>query len=148
MYAPPALHSGHLDDLIVLVGGDKMACRLLDITPRTLRRWRAADYPVPQMALKLLWYASPWGQQAAEVDLFNEVQVLRLLANAEDRRAKLPVEADRFLDTLKTFASRNPIQHTPVSPAAGTPRCASDPGCEAGDRQVAAADAPFRAPPT
>lgn len=106
MYAAPALQSSDLDDLIVLCGGDKAACRLLDITPRTMRRWRHGYYPVPQMALKLLWYASPWGQQAASIDLFNEVKVLRLLANAEDRRSKLPVEADRFLEVLRGEANR------------------------------------------
>lgn len=110
MYSAPALHIGHLDDLITLVGGDAAACRLLDITPRTLRRWRAHDYPPPQMALKLLWYASPWGQQAAEVDLFNEVRILRLLTNSLDRQTKLPVEADRFLAQL-------------LAPPAACPEC-------------------------
>ena len=114
MYAPPPLHSGHLDDLVALVGGDARACKLLDITPRTLRRWRQ-DYPAPQMALKLLWYASPWGQQAAEVDLFNEVRLLRVLVSAEDRRGRLPVEAEEFLKQL--LASREGTLAPSPSPA-------------------------------
>jgi len=105
MYQPPHLQASDLDDLIVLVGGDRAACRLLDITPRTLRRWRHGHYPTPAMALKLLWYAGPWGRQAAGIDLFNEVRLLRVLVSATDRQAKAPVEADRFVAQLQSASS-------------------------------------------
>lgn len=87
MYGPPALGSNDLDTLIHWLGGDNLACKLLDITPRTLRRWRAQDYPVPQMALKLLWYAGPLGRQAADADLYNEVRLLRSLTGLQDRES-------------------------------------------------------------
>lgn len=101
MYTAPQLHASDLNDLIVLVGGDRSACALLDITPRTLRRWRCGAYPTPQMALKLLWFAGPWGRQAADIDLFNEVKLLRTLVNAVDRQSKRPLEADQFVERLK-----------------------------------------------
>ncbi len=44
--------------------------------------------PVPQMALKLLWYASPYGRAAADSDLWNELVMLRSLTGAMDRADK------------------------------------------------------------
>lgn len=101
MFAPPPLGRNDLDQLVAFAGGDKAACRLLDITARTLRYWRAGQRAVPQSALRLLWYAGPHGQHAAAEDLFNEVRMLRLLASALDRQRRIPAEAERFLASLR-----------------------------------------------
>lgn len=108
MYGPPALGSSDLDTLIHWLGGDNLACALLDITPRTLRRWRARDYPVPQMALKLLWYAGPLGRQAADADLYNEVRLLRSLTAVSDQETGAQVLTDEALERLSARAAPSP----------------------------------------
>ncbi len=113
MYGPPALGSSDLDTLIQWLGGDTLACQLLDITPRTLRRWRARDYPVPQMALKLLWFAGPLGRQAADADLYNEVRLLRSLAAVQDRETSVQVSTDEALARLSARAVSEPSLSEP-----------------------------------
>lgn len=108
MYKPPHLGRADLDELVALAGGDAVVLSLLAINERTLRRWRAGHTAIPQACLRLLWYAGPHGRQAADADLFNEVKLLRTLTNAVDRQSKIPMEAERFLESLREVGVKKP----------------------------------------
>jgi hypothetical protein len=84
MYAPPRLSGDDLPELLRQCGR-QVAIKLCD--ERTLRRWLATPSCVPIAALRLLWYASPWGRDEAALDLTTELHLLSQVRTALGARA-------------------------------------------------------------
>jgi hypothetical protein len=83
MFKPPKLWSAHLDELVAGVGGRAAAAKLLDVHPRTIKRWYEGE-AIPKMALALLWYSGPQGREAAECDLKFDLNTQHTLARAHE----------------------------------------------------------------
>jgi hypothetical protein len=100
MYAPPRhLSSDDLPELLRYLGGTLAACRLLDVSQRTMRRW-LTEKNAPLGYVRLAWYASPHGRDAADNDATNQLrlqqQQLDALQLKLDRRLPLN-EVPRYL---------------------------------------------------
>lgn len=121
MYAPPPLGSADALDLIQLNGGPGSAARLLGVSPRQMRRYLAGAR-VPLAHLRLLWYASPHGRAAAEIDAVNELRLRWSLAAALEREnARLRAQLVRA-GLVRPTASAWPAANDAPSPAAAPAR--------------------------
>jgi predicted TIM-barrel fold metal-dependent hydrolase len=92
MYTAPSLSPCDLEHLVRICGGLKPAAKALGVTPARLNRWLQLQ-AAPPWVLKLLWYCSPDGHAAAQIDMHNELRLVAAERNAlvceATRRAKL-----------------------------------------------------------
>lgn len=97
MYAPP-LHLSP-DDFLRLLRITPDAPQLLGVSNRTIRQWIRRGAPIA--AVRLLWYASPYGQEAAADDL---AHLLRLVSSERDalRRQLAAMPARARQDVART----------------------------------------------
>lgn len=86
MYTAPSLCPDDLEYLVRICGGLKPAASVLGVTPAQLKQWLRLQ-TAPAWSLKLLWYCSPDGRAAAEIDLHNELQLIAAERNALIREA-------------------------------------------------------------
>lgn len=119
MYAPPRhLAGGDLAELVHALGGQAAACKAMACSPRTMRRWLSDD-SCPLGFLRLAWYASGYGRDAAEVDIVNELRLVAAQRDAAqaalDRRLPLHHVPREFSDACNAPAFAVP------TPRAGTP---------------------------
>ena len=121
MFAPPRSLSGaHLESLIAAAGGTRAALDLLDVTERTLRRWRAAE-DAPRAVLRLLWYASPAALECASDELARALQFACIERDAVARKnaelaALLALAATSSPASAIRYAERRAV-NDPVTPA-------------------------------
>jgi hypothetical protein len=121
MYAPPRnLAGSDLAELVHALGGPASARKVLDVSERTLRRW-LADGSCPLGFLRLAWYASPYGREAAEVDIGNE---LRLVAAQRDcalaslaRRLPLDIVPSEYADAANAAVFAQPATQRSALPS-------------------------------
>jgi hypothetical protein len=88
MYTAPNLTPFDLEYLVRICGGPTPAANAVGVTPAQLTRWLRLQ-TAPAWCLKLLWYSSPDGRGAAEIDLHNELRLLAAQRDALIREAAL-----------------------------------------------------------
>ena len=71
--APRYAHLPHLLTMLDSIGNDAAVCRLLDIHPGTLRRYRR-DGQAPKPVMYALFWETPWGRETADINAQNEAR--------------------------------------------------------------------------
>ena len=75
--APKDIYGTNVFDLLVDDIGLSRSSMLLEVTTRTISRWREGVTPVPRMAVLALYWESQWGRSQIATSHYNEVSTLR-----------------------------------------------------------------------
>ena len=93
-----------LDDLLTSDSG--AIARHLDVTPRTLERWKAADQ-APRTAMLALFYESRWGYSLMESAAHNGALYARQEVNGLKRENAMLRARIARLESIGGFGSAN-----------------------------------------
>ena len=80
--APTEMFGQNAFDLLVDDVGERRATELLEVTRKTLRRWRRGHSVVPRMAVLALYWESTWGRSLIDTTRSSEIEMWRGLAKS------------------------------------------------------------------
>ena len=110
--APAPAKLPHLHTILNDIGlPDKQVAHFLDVTPKTVDRWRKAGQAPRPVMLALFW-ESTWGQSAANCDAVNWGR-LQFQENAMLKRQNAKLK-QQMLELEKALASVDQAANSPV----------------------------------
>ncbi|HEY0877157.1 MAG TPA: hypothetical protein VGE10_01770 [Zeimonas sp.] len=104
MVRPPRDIALAFDTLVRVSGGAKATAEYLHVSPRSVRRWLDANDP-PYAHAALLWYLSPIGERAIDLDTGARVATLGGLVLELSRR--LAAAEEQLAATAPRFAAND-----------------------------------------
>lgn len=126
-YAPKGLWGGDLRRLLSELGASQAdACKFLQVSERTLRRWLSDD-SAPFAVLAALWHETPAGRHVTALDVGNEAVIYRGLSKAHEKaHADALATLARVLRIGDFGAANDPVLSGPP-PGAGAGGFAAGP---------------------
>lgn len=113
-YAPKGLHGAMLRDLIAdLAATPAQVAKHLRVTERSVWRWLADD-SAPYAVLAALWHETPKGREVAALDVGNELNIHRGMAQSAGRAlANESARLARLVAISDTGAANDPLVSGP-----------------------------------
>ena len=89
--------------------GVKQVCKLLEVSPATVRRWLKGSTPVPRMAVLALFWETKYGKGLIDTAQVNEIRMLYMrIRILEGQYAKAREIATR-MRKIKTASANEPF---------------------------------------
>jgi len=106
--APTQMFGQNVFDLLVNDVGEQRATELLEVTRKTLRRWRCGESTVPRMAVLALYWESTWGRSQIDSSRSSEIEMWRGFAQSLQRDLRKAQERIDFLQQDAVRSANDP----------------------------------------
>lgn len=88
--------------------GLAQTAKLLEVTPRTIQRWRDGTTPVPRMAVLALFWETKYGRGLIDTSQVNEIRMLYMRVRILERQYQKAKDVVAGLRKLHTGTANEP----------------------------------------